>query len=342
MKRPVNRRPAAPARAAADVRAAGAICWRLRPGLPASTPLGPATMELLMVRSARWGNWTWPKGKVRRGEPAGVAAVREVAEETGVRPRLGLPLPSLRYVIGDGRLKQVDLWVGRTEPEGSRTGRPTATGEEIAELAWVPVDDALGRLEWPTEAGPATHLLTLARLGRLHTTSLLVVRHAKAVRRRHWDGPEAARPLSADGVEQAAELVDLLGCWGPATVISSPWTRCTATVAPYLAKHHREPVLTGALSQSAVGDDAQGVGRLVRQLVDDGADAALCTYRPVLDRVVPALREVASRRARPGLPRRDPWLRTAEVLVAHLRPGGGEVIAVERHRPIRYGLGLPA
>ena len=74
--------------------------------------------------------------------------------------------------------------------------------------------------------------------------------------------------------------------------------------------------------------------------MDAGLDAALCTHRPVLAEVLGAMREVTTGRARHGLPRSDPWLRTAEVLVGHLRPGGGEVIALEKHRPIRFGLGI--
>jgi hypothetical protein len=45
----------------------------------------------------------------------------------------------------------------------------------------------------------------------------------------------------------------------------------------------------------------------------------LCTHRPVLGHVFAAL----------GVP--DPGLRTGEMLVVH--HGGGQILAVERHRP---------
>ena len=37
----------------------------------------------------RYDDWSFPKGKLDPGEHAAVAAVREVAEETGLHVRLG-------------------------------------------------------------------------------------------------------------------------------------------------------------------------------------------------------------------------------------------------------------
>lgn len=323
----------------AEVRAAGAICWRIRPGLPPGTEPNPATMELLMVRSARWGNWSWPKGKLDPGETAPAAAVREVYEETGVRPRLGLPLPGLRYLIGDGRSKQVNYWVGRVSPE--RVGTPSAGPEEIAEVAWVPADEAVGRLEWPAEAAPAMQLFRLAAVDRLRTTSLLVIRHAKARSRASWPGGEEDRPLTTLGLQQAAGLAPLLDCWAPGTVLTSPWARCGATLQPYTQLSGVHPVPVAALSETGSQDDPELLAAEVRGLVDGGGDTAVCTHRPVLRDVVHVLKQSTTGRARAELPRTNPWLRTAEVLVAHLRPGGGEVIRLERHRPYRYGLFEP-
>ncbi|MFI7586595.1 NUDIX domain-containing protein [Spongisporangium articulatum] len=316
-----------------QVRAAGAVCWRLAPGLPTGTRPTPASMQFLMVRSARWGNWSWPKGKLEPGEAAPVAAVREVAEETGVRPRLGLPLPSLQYVIGDGRLKQVDFWVGHLEPR--RVRRPTAGREEIAEVAWVSPQEAIGRLEWPAEAAPAEHLLRLASVGALQTRALLVVRHAKARKRSDWSGSEATRPLTGLGRAQAAGLAPLLDCWWPRRVLSSPWNRCLASVRPYARKAGRQVEQVPELSEKGARQDPETLRHLISGLVDAGGDALVCTHRPVLADVVTTLRWSASGRARTGLPRADPWLQPAEVLVAHLRPGGGEVVLVERARPGR-------
>src|ERR671930_117122 len=70
---PAEPRPAA-------VQAAGMVCWRYQrdPGVS----LG---IEVLLVRSGRYGTWSWPKGKIEAGETLPECAVREVEEETGVR-----------------------------------------------------------------------------------------------------------------------------------------------------------------------------------------------------------------------------------------------------------------
>jgi 8-oxo-dGTP diphosphatase len=65
-------------------------------------------------------------------------------------------------------------------------------------------------------------------------TSVLL-RHASAGDRDHWDGPEELRPLDERGRRQAAELLELLRPFGLRRVVSSPYVRCVDTVAP-LAK----------------------------------------------------------------------------------------------------------
>ena len=67
-----------PSRPIGDVLAAGAVVIRKD--------------AVLLVHRPRYGDWSFPKGKLDRGELAPVAAVREVGEETGVRVRLGAPL----------------------------------------------------------------------------------------------------------------------------------------------------------------------------------------------------------------------------------------------------------
>ena len=57
----------------------------------------------------RYDDWSLPKGKLARGEDPMHAALREVAEETGVRAVLGRRLPAQEYTLGPDR-KTVDYW----------------------------------------------------------------------------------------------------------------------------------------------------------------------------------------------------------------------------------------
>jgi 8-oxo-dGTP diphosphatase len=65
-------------------------------------------------------------------------------------------------------------------------------------------------------------------------TSVLL-RHASAGDRDHWDGPDLLRPLDKRGRRQATELAELLRPFGLRRVVSSPYTRCVETVGPLAA-----------------------------------------------------------------------------------------------------------
>jgi 8-oxo-(d)GTP phosphatase len=315
------------------VLAAGAIVWR---------PGRSGRLELLVVRSARWNEWSWPKGKLKGRESPARCAVREVHEETGVRVELGVRLPSVSYLMPDGRPKEVTYWAGRPR----RTGDPTAGTDEIDDSLWLPAEEALQRVR-PSSRGPAQALLARAEDDALETTPLLVVRHAKARSRAHWEGGEATRPLTSTGERQARALARILGVWAPPRLLVSPWRRCLDTLRPYLAPQHRdagtdlgapEPEVLPLLSEEGLEHDRARVGALVTELIQGGDNALLCTHRPVLAEVVATLAEVSPVAVRDRLPHRNPWLSPAEVLVAHVAGRrstgpGRRVVAVERHAP---------
>ena len=105
-----------------QVRAAGGVV--LRDGLVA------------LVHRPRYDDWTLPKGKADPGEDDETCALREVAEETGLRCRLGDELPSVRYHDRFGRAKLVRYWT-MTPDGGSFT--PT---DEVDEIRWLPIAGA--------------------------------------------------------------------------------------------------------------------------------------------------------------------------------------------------------
>jgi 8-oxo-dGTP diphosphatase len=84
------------------VPAAGGAIWHVaRPG---------EDVEVVLVHRPRYDDWTLPKGKLDPGESYESAALREVAEETGLTCRLGPELPSTSYVDKNGRPKLVRYW----------------------------------------------------------------------------------------------------------------------------------------------------------------------------------------------------------------------------------------
>ena len=61
--------------------AAGAILWRKEKN----------TLKVLLIHRGRYDDWSWPKGKLDKGEGISEAAVREIKEETGIKISLGPP-----------------------------------------------------------------------------------------------------------------------------------------------------------------------------------------------------------------------------------------------------------
>jgi len=106
--------------------------------------------EVCLVSDGRY--WGFPKGLIEPGETAEEAALREISEETGI-PRnvltLGAALPVSEYVYrrGDtGRLifKRVYHFLV-VAPEATVLHPDPA---EIAEAAWLGLDDARARLSF--------------------------------------------------------------------------------------------------------------------------------------------------------------------------------------------------
>ncbi|MFP5317419.1 MAG: NUDIX hydrolase [Acidimicrobiia bacterium] len=118
---------------APTVLAAGGVVWRRAEG---------GGMEVLLVHRPRYDDWSLPKGKLDAGETAPEAALREVAEETGLRCVLGDELPSSRYVDRRGRPKLVRYWAMQAV-EGRF--RPNA---EVDMVRWLPVEEALRTLSY--------------------------------------------------------------------------------------------------------------------------------------------------------------------------------------------------
>jgi 8-oxo-dGTP diphosphatase len=263
---------------------------------------------VLLVHRPRYDDWSFPKGKLDRGELAPVAAVREVSEETGVRIRLGVPLASQRYPNGN-RMKSVSYWVGRV------VGDPDVGGylvnDEIDDVAWVPLDKARKRLSYSFDVSTLKEALAVEH----RTHALVVLRHSHAFSRKAWRKDDRLRPLLSTGRHQAERLTPLLSAYAPSRLVTSSSLRCVQTVAPYAAASGWPVQETDGLSEEDA--TAGSVVEVVDELLQARESALLCTHRPVLPTVLDALGIEADKLA-PG-----------ELLVVHHRKS--RVRAVERY-----------
>src|SRR3954464_7537533 len=103
--------------------------------------------QIVLVHRPKYDDWSFPKGKVDPGEHVLAAAVREVAEETGLHIRLGPPLRPQRYVVGGtARNKVVHYWSGRVV--GGDDVAMYRANDEIDQVSWMDLDKARRRLTY--------------------------------------------------------------------------------------------------------------------------------------------------------------------------------------------------
>ncbi|MFH8794750.1 NUDIX hydrolase [Streptomyces sp. NPDC017941] len=127
-------------RANGPVLAAGCVLWR--PTTSGSLTSSESLVEVALVHRPKWGDWSWPKGKLDPGETPSEAAVREVEEETGMTCRLGPALPTAHYTDAKGRPKVVHYWAAEA------TGGEFSPNDEVSHLLWLTPDAARGQLTY--------------------------------------------------------------------------------------------------------------------------------------------------------------------------------------------------
>jgi phosphohistidine phosphatase SixA/8-oxo-dGTP pyrophosphatase MutT (NUDIX family) len=251
----------------ATVIAAGGVVWRDRRG----------TRQVLLVHRPRYDDWSLPKGKLTQHEHVLLAARREIEEETGRRVILGPPLGIQRYDVrknGGTVPKLVHYWAA--SPEGHDPG--FEPNDEVDKLEWLEVAKARTRLSYPRDVD-----ILDALEGKVPVRStLILIRHAEAVKRKDWDGKDTARPLTEEGAATAQQLVGVLAALGVDRVISSDAERCVATVAPYAASIGKKVHLHPEISERGYQADPQALRGMAERAWKPGSVTVVCSHRPVL------------------------------------------------------------
>ncbi|MCW2568681.1 MAG: hydrolase [Mycobacterium sp.] len=253
------------------VRAAGGVLWRA----------GEGATEVALVHRSRYDDWSLPKGKLERGEHPLTGACREVLEETGIRPVVGRRLPSTRYnVMLDGALagKLVDYWSMRAE-QGD-----FVPNDEVDELKWTPPEDALDAVTYRHDRKVLEGFLALP----VQTTTIVLVRHAKAGSRSQWHGDDAERPLDDVGRRQARRLAEILPWFGPRRVLSAAKVRCVETVRPTAEARGLEVTVDPRWDEER--DERHAVAAL-RDLAAAGEPAVVCSQGGLIPDALAVLAE---------------------------------------------------
>jgi 8-oxo-dGTP pyrophosphatase MutT (NUDIX family) len=113
--------------------------------------------------------WALPKGLIGRGESAAETGLREVQEETGVEATLLEKLGDVRYVYtwkGERVFKVVSFFLFRYR-RGRLGDLPEAFRHEVAETAWLPLEEAPQLLSYKGEREMAERALQICAGGDL-------------------------------------------------------------------------------------------------------------------------------------------------------------------------------
>jgi 8-oxo-dGTP diphosphatase len=246
-------------------------------------------LEVVLVHRPRFDDWSLPKGKLKRGEHPLVGAVREVREETGLSTDIGARLPTVHYDVWSGDElveKVVDYWAMTVAADHGFV--PDA---EVDAIAWLGVEDALERLSYPHDKRVMRAFSELPRLLR----PVVLIRHASAGERSQWPGSDEQRPLDPTGEDRAAELAQILACFGPTRLVSARPVRCAQTLQPLATASGLSIELDSSFDENAEIDVA--AARL-RSLADSGGCVVVCSQGGLIPPVLARLNRATPPRYR--------------------------------------------
>lgn len=306
------------------VLAAGAVCWRI---------VGGKTQVLLVHRKER-ADTSLPKGKLDPGETPPQTAVREIAEETGLSITLGAPLGTIEYTMPGGREKIVYYWAAEVDDDivDASTFVPN---EEIAAVEWLPIKAARAALSYDRDQDVLDRFAERVKAGTARTFPIIALRHGKAVPPGSWDGPDATRPLLHRGLEQSQNVAPAVAAWSPKKLISSPATRCLATIEPVAALTGLPVKRSPGISQDAYEEGTAKVRSIVTKRIRKQESVVLCSHGPVLPEIIDAVADATNTPLDAPL-RRAAMLSTSEFTVLHVsveHPENG-LVAIETHGPV--------
>jgi 8-oxo-(d)GTP phosphatase len=207
-------------------------------------------------------------------------------------------LPTAHYTVPTGEDKEVHYWAARVSDKtlAKSNFKPS---EEVAKVDWVTPEKAHELLSYKFDNEVLNALLDLEKKHQLKTNSLIVLRHAKAMTRDEWHKgyivDDGKRPLLDEGTKQAKKLIPLLAAFGPKLVTSSPWVRCFNTVQPYAKKMNLPIIERSQLSENGNKKGPKRTRNVVKDIIDEGKSAVLCSHRPALPTILSELAHLASK-----------------------------------------------
>ena len=285
------------------IRAAGAVLWRYT---------ASKKIEIALVHRPRYDDWSLPKGKVEEKESHIACAYREVLEETGYASIFGPQIGQAMYKVPEGK-KVVRYWSAQAigEPVGS------IDKNEIDEILWLEEKEARKKLTLDDDRAIVDFFIEFG----VQTTPLILLRHAKALKRDDWDGDDSDRPLDNLGQVQAKRLLPQFYPYSISEIHSSDAYRCMQTVEDLTRALDLNTIIGLDLSEDMYSKDKEAALDYVSTLMQQGNRAVICSHNPILPKV---LKKLVGKKYFKEL---DSKLEPAEAWVIHHRDG--EVVSVD-------------
>jgi 8-oxo-dGTP diphosphatase len=285
------------------IKAAGAVLWRDVDG---------EVFEIAVIHRPRYDDWSLPKGKLERGESPITAARREVFEETGYISEFGPSLGTINYT-NDEALKEVYYWIAKAHPQP--TGElPVA---EVDQLVWLSPQDAIRKVTNETDREIIWRFLEIGP----RTYSLVLLRHAKALKRSEWQNDDDDRPLDSVGQVQAKKLPKTFLPYGTTSIYSSDAMRCAETVFPLSQEIGKIITYVSDLSEYMFHKDKNAAIKYTEELIEQEENILVCSHNPILPNVI---KKLVGKKIFKSF-RRE--LEPAEAIILHHRDG--EVVALD-------------
>ncbi|MEX0639130.1 MAG: NUDIX domain-containing protein [Balneolaceae bacterium] len=116
--------------------------YRIENGFPQFLLLKRASKKIYA------GQWRMVGGKVKKGENAWAAALRELKEETGLSPKIMWTVPTLNhfYEAGSDTLHLIPAFAAEVDPASD-----ISMDDEHSEFQWVSAETAIELLPWPEQ-----------------------------------------------------------------------------------------------------------------------------------------------------------------------------------------------
>jgi 8-oxo-dGTP diphosphatase len=284
------------------IQGAGVVLWRVI----------KKTTEIALVHRPKYEDWSLPKGKVEPGETHLACAAREAGEETGFEVVLGPEIGTAKY-LAEGTPKEVRYWAAQAigESHGPRDSH------EVDQVIWLSVSDAKKKVSVDDDR----EIIKFFESFGINTTPIVLLRHAKALKREDWEGDDGDRPLDNKGQLQAKRMLSTYQNYGITEIHTSDAQRCIETIEPMAKSLNLIPIFSRDLSEYRFEKDKDSPLDYVWSLLQPELNVIVCSHNPILPNLVKKLI------GKKNFKKIDIELQPGEAFILHHRDG--EVVAVD-------------